>query len=243
MMNEHSSNLAMTTETIEAWLLHKRASGDSSFYLSFFTREKGIVNCLWKGGRTLKKQAMLQPFSPLWLTLDTKRDIHYTRQVENVAGLLEFRKDSLFAAFYVNELLYCALRPLDPHPTLFDLYIQLFPRLAITTERLAIEALLRRFEWLLLSSCGAAVSFHEEARSRAPIEAGLCYQFIANEGFIAVPGAPITGWAILALAAGQLDDLMLLRTAKFIMRQAIDHLLNGQVLKSRSLIVREGKRI
>src|ERR1700734_3476910 len=117
MMKECSGNSAME---LEAWLLHKVPSGESSVRVYFFTKEQGILHCWYKGGRTPKKQAILQPFMPLWLSLDQRREHYYVRQLESLAAPLLLKNIALYSACYINELLYYALKPCDAHPDLFD---------------------------------------------------------------------------------------------------------------------------
>lgn len=212
----------------EGWLLHKSPSGDTSLRLSLFTRDLGLVTCLYRGGRTPKKQAVLQPFLPLWLALDNKRDSYYVRTIESLAPPLELKSRSLFCALYLNELVCYALKSLDPHPQLYDLYEYTLKGLAILTESAAREALLRKFEWFLLDTCGYMLSFMDESDPEKR------YQYIPGKGFIVVAdGMP--GEDIWAIVQGQFIDIRVLKTAKLIMRQAIDHLLNGKELKSRAL--------
>ncbi|MBA2656353.1 MAG: DNA repair protein RecO [Tatlockia sp.] len=224
----------MTTESLEAWFLHKTPSGDSSTRVSFFTREKGIINCLYKGGRTPKKQALLQPFSSLWLALDIRKDWYYLRHVEEVACATRLKGSAVFAGLYVNELLYYALRPMDSQPELFAVYLQAMQGLSIFNEQLAIEIVLRRFESALLQACGYSLAFNSTVHPTMPINPLLYYQYIAGEGF-RQSDQGFSGSDLLALAEGRLDELSVLKTAKTIMRQAINHLLGGKVLKSRSL--------
>ncbi|KTD24814.1 DNA repair protein RecO (recombination protein O) [Legionella lansingensis] len=227
----------MTVEAFEAWILHKRPSGDTSVRVTFFTREKGVINCLCKGGRAPKKQAILQAFTPLWVALEVRKEWYYSRQVESTSLPVNIKGFALFAALYMNELLYYTLSPIDPHPLLFDTYIETLRGLSVATDNLAIEALLRRFEWALLIACGQAVSLTKEAHSTNLITEDKYYQFIVSEGFLpAIAG--LAGKDILAFAQGYLDDINVLKTAKFIMRQAIDHLLEGRELKSRTLFMR-----
>lgn len=229
----------MTTETVEAWVLHKRPTGDASARVTFFSREKGILNCLCKGGRTPKKQALLQPFTSLWLTINTRKDCHYTNHIESISAPSILKGDALFAGLYMNELLYYALSPMDPHPELYDVYLQTLHGLTTINDRLIMEALLRRFEWSLLVACGHSLSLTEEAHSTAFIDSNKRYRFIVSEGFVADDKGMLSGRDILALSQGQLDDVNALKTAKLIMRQAIDHLLGGRELKSRSLYSKE----
>ena len=224
----------MITEAFQAWMIHKRWSGDTSARVVFFTQECGLVNCFYKGGRTPKKQALLQAFSPLWLTMNIRGDAYFIRQLEMATAPLQLVGHSLFAGLYINELLYYALRPGDSHESLHRAYIKTLSELMMVADRLAIEVILRRFEWTLLTSCGFHMSLTHDARSAQAIEENCFYQFIAGEGFIRAPEG-ISGAHIMAIAADKLDDVFVLNTAKQVMRQAIHHALDGREIKTRSL--------
>lgn len=230
----------MTTKTIEAWVLHKIWSGDTSARVSFFTRELGIIQCLYKGGRTPKKQALLQPFTPLWVTLTERHERHYAQAVESISPTLQLTGSLLFAGLYINEILYYALSPNYIDATLFDAYLFTLNHLALAKERTGIESLLRRFEWTLLNACGYSFSLTQEARTAHRIVEDTCYQFIAGEGFVE-DSKGIPGMHILALAQDNLSEAPYLKSAKIIMRQAIDHLLGGREIKTRALYFAEVK--
>lgn len=222
------------TKTIEAWVLHKHWTGDTSARVSFFTRELGLIHCVCKGGRTPKKQALLQAFIPLWLTLDERYDRFYMKTVESISPSLQLSGDALFSALYINELLYYVLSPQYPDILLFEAYLLALNRLAVTKERLALEAVLRRFEWTLLKLCGYSFSLTQEVKTQQPICDDLFYQFIAGEGFVRTKTG-IPGTHVLALAHDQLERAEYLKSAKIIMRKAIDHLLGGREIKTRRL--------
>lgn len=226
----------MTTKTIKAWLLHKQWSGDTSARASFFTRELGLIHCLCKGGRTPKKQALLQAFTPLWVSVEKRYDRFYSKTIESLSSSLSLEGHCLFASLYLNEILYYVLKPNDPDPLVFDAYLFTLKSLAVTQDRFVLESLLRRFEWTLLTACGYAFSLTHEARTQAPIADDQCYQFIVGEGFI-LHNKGIPGAHILALAADNLEEILYLKLAKMILRQAIDHLLGGREIKSRALYV------
>lgn len=228
----------MTTETLNGYLLHKRWSGDTSVMATFFTREKGLLRCTYKGGRTSKKQAQLQPLMPLWLSLSERGQWHYARQVEASGAPFIFKDSALFSALYLNEILFYALKPNDLHEGLFEAYEQTLLQLSVLNDKQAIEAQLRRFEWHLLTSCGYGLSFSQEARTNHPIHPELLYHFVAGEGFIQ-SGQGIPGRYLLALAHDDLEDPGSLKAAKLIMRKAIDHLLDGREIKARALYTRD----
>jgi len=224
----------MTSESFTAWLIHKQASGDTSSRLTLFTQEKGIVRCLFRGGRTLKKQAALQLFAPLWVEMNNRSYGYFINKIECSSSSPILSSTNLFTALYVNELIYHTVKPLDALPDLYEAYQYTMQALSVVKERLAIEAVLRQFEWQLLASCGVLCSFEQEAHNSRLIEPGLFYQYRPAQGFVRSPqGLP--GGDILSMAHRKLDTPAVLKTAKIIMRQAIDHLLAGKVLKSRSL--------
>ena len=222
------------TKSLQAWVIHKQWSGDTSARVSFFTCESGLIQCLCKGGRTPKKQSLLQAFSPLWVEIDERYDRYYTRAVESIAPMLQLEGNSLFSGLYINELLYYALSPAYSDEALFDAYVMTLNGLTLVSHRLAVESLLRRFEWALLKTCGYSFSLTQEAQTGALIDPDRHYQFVAGEGFVSVSKG-IPGEHLLALAEDNLNDEVLLKSAKHIMRSAIDHLLGGREIKARAL--------
>ncbi|MFC3908443.1 DNA repair protein RecO [Legionella dresdenensis] len=228
----------MTIESFNAWLIHKQPSGDTSTRLTFFTAEKGIVTCDYKGGRTPKKQAASQLFTSLWVAVTSRNNWHYIQSLESPAQPINLQGISLFSALYLNELIYYTLKPQDAQPELFEAYQFTMHALETVEERLAIEVLLRQFEWLLLKNCG--YQFAEETINSEPLSADNRYVYIPGKGFIGAENG-LPGGDILAVVAGQFHEAAVLRTAKIMMRQAIDYLLDGRVLKSRSLFSRLGR--
>lgn len=223
----------MTAESLQAWILHKQWSGESSARVSFFTEEFGLLPCLCKGGRTPKKQAILQSFVPLWIVVDQRYDRHYMRSMESMLPLT-LRGHALFSAWYINELLYYLLKPLSPEASLYQAYSHTLHALATTSDQLAVEVLLRRFEWALLKACGYCFSWTQEAARGDPIVASACYQWVAGQGFL-LANQGIPGEHLIAIAADNFSEIAYLKSAKIIMRKAIDHLLCGKKIQARAL--------
>ncbi|MBA2648597.1 MAG: DNA repair protein RecO [Legionella sp.] len=220
--------------SLEALVLHKQWQGDTSARVSLFTRESGLVHCFCKAGRTPKKQALLQAFGPLWISLNERYEPAYIQAVESRESPMELLGDALLSGLYINELLYYSLSAMNPEPELFDAYMVTLKSLVLSEHRTSIEVLLRRFEWILLSVCGYSFSLTQEAKTAACILPNAYYQFIAGEGFVsATQGIP--GSHVIALAAGNLGESKFLHSAKMIMRQAIDHLVGGREIKARAL--------
>jgi len=127
-----------------AWILHKRPISDSSYYVTFFTEEKGLIVALF---RSNKKQALLQQFTPFWVDFTEKIDKFYVNKLEQKSASLNFKKHSLFAGLYINELLYYLLKPEDENKFLFINYETTLKKLCLiensSTEEQLKEACLR----------------------------------------------------------------------------------------------------
>ncbi|WP_207384157.1 DNA repair protein RecO [Legionella nagasakiensis] len=223
----------MIIEALHAWVLHKRWIGDTSAQATFFTFEQGIITCLYRGGRTPKKQSLLQEFTPLWVAVNQRGDRYYIRQIEIVAATIQFTGHNLFAALYMNELLYYFLCPNDEYPELYKAYESVLKTLTAVNSRFGVETVLRRFEWQLLVSCGYQMSLTHDVDGR-PILADRQYQLLDGHGFMAV-GKGILGQHILAFSQDRFTDVATLKAVKWIMRRAIDFALDGRAIKAREL--------
>ncbi len=224
----------MITDALQAWVIHKYWSGDTSVRVVFFTEELGLVNCFYKGGRTPKKQALLQAFLPLWLVMDKRGEAYFVRNLEMSASSLSLLGQSLFAGLYVNELLHLMLQLQDAHPALYFAYQEALHAISMAEGRSALEVILRRFERSILSACGYHLSLTHDVYSLDPIDKNSYYRFLPGEGFISADNG-ILGAHIIALEEDKLDNSAVLQAAKRIMRCAIDHALDGRAIKTRAL--------
>lgn len=216
------------------WLIHKVWSGDTSVRVLFFTRELGLVQALYKGGRTPKKQLLLQPFMPLWADFTERQGWYYVRKLEIAAVSSPMTQRHLYAALYLNELLYLTLHPQDPYPQLFDMYVDALSALSDALTVPELEAVLRRFEWCLLASLGYGISLTHDARTTLPIHVNTYYQVVPGQGLVATEHG-MSGAHLLALARDELTDPLVLKTAKQLMRRLIDQCLGGKEIKTRSM--------
>ncbi|MBN9231872.1 MAG: DNA repair protein RecO [Legionella sp. 40-6] len=221
-------------KTLEAWLIHKQWSGDSSVRLTLFTREQGLIQGLFKGGRSPKKQAFLNLFTPLWVTLETRYQRIFIKNIEGVSPILPLQGHALFSAFYINEIVFYSLPQNQPEMNLYGRYVDTLHLLGNTREIKEIEPLLRLFEWHLLGVCGYHFSWTQEAITQEAIIAEQFYRFVPETGFIAAHSG-FSGHSILAFAQNDWGNLAALKTAKNVFRLAIDHLLEGRTIKARSL--------
>lgn len=227
----------MKADSVNAWFLRSRPSGDTSLRIGLFTREYGIIEALYKGGRTPKKKSALQPFMPLWLALNVRNEWHYVQKIESDAPALALLGQSLFAGLYVNEMLYSMLKPNDAVPTLYETYINTLQGLSQAIDQLSIESILRRFEQVLLEVAGYAVSFTHDAQTGQEIEESANYRFVAGAGFY-LSKEGFSGRDILAFSTGDFEGPETLKTIKRVMRQAMAHALDGKEIQTRKLFIK-----
>ena len=133
----------------------------------------------------------------------------------------------VLSGFYLNELIISLTTRHDPQPGLFDDYAEALRRLASDA---APEHTLRVFEKRLLVHLGYGLEFAVEART--------WYRFHVGEGLAEVredaPGA-YSGRCLLDLQAEDLRDAESLDIARRLLRQALDHCLEGRELRTRAV--------
>jgi DNA repair protein RecO (recombination protein O) len=140
---------------LAAFVLHSYDWSESSLIVELFTRERGRVVVAAKGAKrpTSQLRPVLLPFQPLWAQLgktpaDEAAEVHLLRSAEWAGGAPMLSGGALFSGFYLNELLMKLLARQDPHPRLYDAYVE-------TLDALDDEApALRAFELQLLRELG-----------------------------------------------------------------------------------------
>src|SRR5262249_14758541 len=133
----------------------------------------------------------------------------------------------LMPAFYLNELVINLTTRHDPQPQLFDDYARALRRLCVEVQP---EPALRVFEKRLLECIGYGLELDVVAENH--------YQFGASQGLYEVredaPGA-YAGRTLLALREESLDDPQTLDVARRVLRQALDHCLEGREIRTRNV--------
>ena len=145
------------------------------------------------------------------------------------------RGRTLYAAFYVNELLLRLLARNDPHPELFDGYDESIHDLARSNTE---DATLRIFEKRLLASIGYGVITDCDVDSGEAIQPDKEYAYIPELGPTTATvgdGCRVSGKALLALAKECFDDEATLRESKQLMRSLLAPHLGSRPLETRVL--------
>jgi DNA repair protein RecO (recombination protein O) len=212
-----------------AYVLHHREYRDTSRILDVFSERHGRITLFARGARGPKSKyaSLLMPFRPLLLSWSGRGDAAQLTGAEAGSEAFAIPAAHVMSAFYLNELVITLTTRHDPQPQLFADYARALRRLAVEPQP---EAALRVFEKRLLESIGYGLELD--------VEEGTHYQFRAGLGFHEVredaPGA-CAGRSLLALREESLDDTATLDAARRVLRQALDHCLEGREIRTRTV--------
>ena len=227
---------------IENWqrgfVLHRRAYSETSLLVDVFTEDTGRLSLLARGARARRSawKSVLQPFTPLLLRWSGKSGLKILTKAEPAAITLPLQQTALYSGFYVNELICRVLEQETAQPQLFQDYLRCLTELAGTP--LAVEPVLRRFEFQLLQSLGYGVDFLHCAGSGQPIDENMTYRYREEQGFMASlikDNLTFYGRDLLAFEQRRFDDSTVLQAAKRFTRFALKPYLGSKPLKSREL--------
>lgn len=235
----------------KAFILHVRPYQENQQLVELLTEYDGKVSALVYVGQSKRsiKKALLQPFLPLNVAFKEsglqKTRLRMLTRVEANSKSYVLTKNSLYSAFYLNELLVRLLTDGIICETLFSQYQF---TIAALSQDLAIAPQLRAFELSLLEELGLSLDFTPVFEENGEHVAGFYY--VAEQGFVPVYDYAIknmtTPWFntlhLQAIAAQNYDrnkpELAGIdKTFKLLMRQIFHHLLEGKPLNSRKLFV------
>jgi DNA repair protein RecO (recombination protein O) len=212
-----------------AYVLHSREYRDTSRILDVFSARHGRLTLFARGARGPKSKLapLLMPFRALLLSWSGRGEAAQLTGAELHGDSYVLPSRQVLSGFYLNELIINLTTRHDPQPALFDDYAEALRRLASDAPP---EPTLRVFEKRLLTHLGYGLEF--------PVEAGTWYRFHVGEGLAEVredaPGA-YSGRCLLALQDEDLRDAESLDVARRLLRQALDHCLEGRELRTRTV--------
>lgn len=222
-----------------AYVLHSRPYLETSALVDFFTLEQGRISAVVKGMRRpgSKLRGVLQPFVPLQIMLRGRQQLKTLTQAESVGMNGIMQGSALMCGMYVNEMMQRLLSPFDPHPHLYIYYQYVLNELIAGQD---IEGALRTFEHRLLAETGYGLTMESVS------EQGLYLFEVAHWQFRKVTRIAdadrsrcFHGKDLLAIEQDCYDTPETRQSAKRLMRLAIDHLLAGRPLNSRSLFQKQ----
>ena len=223
-----------------AYVLHRRAYRESSFFVELFTKEHGRMTVIAKGVRKKKSplQGLLQPFIPLLVSWVGKSELMILTQAETYGAITQLKGTCLYAGLYLNELLMGLLQKWDAQIKLYALYEETLFQLQ---KDILEQKTLRIFEKKLLEELGYGVLSKTDFSLQQTFLSDQYYQFIPGEGFILSKAHGkgrsnlFSGKSLLNIAKENWQDETSLQDAKRLMRLIFFSLLGGRLLHSRRL--------
>ncbi len=175
----------MSSEKTEALVIRMADWSESSRVVTFFTRDFGQISTVAKGAKRLKG-----PFE-VALDLLTASQIVFLRKSSQGLDILtecqlvtRFKPngrdlESLYAGYYVAELLANLTEPYDPHPILYEEAISTLNHLA---EGVLPRLNLLRFELTILREIGQLPAFDHCVACSQPVAPESSYALWMSQG-------------------------------------------------------------
>ncbi len=172
-----------------AYVLHRYDWSESSLILDVFTRHHGRIALVARGAKKPSSsfRPILLPMQNLRMAFGGDAEIRNLRSCEWAGGHVMPTGDALMSGYYVNELLMRLLVREDPHPVLFDTYVQTVNILAQATNHQGasdsiLEVALRAFELTLLKELGWLPALDHHGSTLAQLEKSEFYVLVPEGG-------------------------------------------------------------
>lgn len=230
-----------------AYVLHTYAFRDTSLIVEAFTRQHGRVGLVARGAKRPKSalRPALLAFQPLAIAWSGRGELRTLTRAEWVGHTRVPIGVSMLCGYYLNELLLKLLERDDPHERLFDAYADALESLAASDHA---EAILRRFEIVLLREIGYALELEREADAGTPLVAERRYSYVPERGpavlapaAAAAGGVELRGKTLLDMARGDYSDPLTAIESKALMRSLIGRYLDYRTLHTRQLLLELNK--
>jgi DNA repair protein RecO (recombination protein O) len=222
-----------------AYVLHHHDYGETSLLLEVFTRHHGRLGLVAKGARRPRSplRATLIPFQLLAVNFSGRGELPTLSGAEPLASAPLLSGEVLYCGLYLNELLMRLLHRHDPHERLFQDYAGAVQDLAAPTSP---DPALRVFEKRLLEEIGYGLVLDHDVEAGAPLREEVQYRYVPERGPMVAEagednGILVSGRSLLALAREELDDDMVRRDAKRLLRALLARQLGNRPLMSRRL--------
>lgn len=228
------------TQHALAVTLHVRPYRETSVLLDTWLREQGRYAVIARGVRVAGKARRHAELSPLALNLlelagsgaVLSLRSHDTQRQFPLSGPLALR-----SALYLNELLLRLLPEHDPHPDLFDQYIDTLGDWSAHPEWTAIDyaCCLRRFECALLDELGYGLVWDMTVDGEA-LDPDASYQVDPEQGVLptrrGLDWPMVDGATLQALAASESGIKLGSKALRDVMRAVLRHRLGGRTLRA-----------
>ena len=222
------------------FVLHSYPYKETSLIVDVFSRDYGRIALVAKGAKRphSKLRGALQTFQPLSVGWSGKSEVRTLIAAEWVGGLLPLEKSALLCGFYLNELLVKLLARDDPHPTLFDHYVNALNQLA---HNESAPIVLRKFELALLKETGVAGDFGICTTTNQPIDPHQTYVVDPERGPRHARTSDmwprVSGKTLLDMECENYAEIATQTQSKFLMRFLLAHHLGGAPLNTRQILI------
>lgn len=162
----------------QAYVLHRYPYQERHFLFKVFTRNDGLLTCIGKYVKRSRSPwcALLQPFQCLFIRYRGRSQILSLTEVEQAGLSFVLDNHSLWAGFYLNELLLAFLLPHDAHSRLFDAYSLALKGISSSST---LEQSLRIFEMSLFHEIGCLSDFTLDENGD-PLDNSAFYQLLPH---------------------------------------------------------------
>jgi DNA repair protein RecO (recombination protein O) len=226
-----------------AFVLHSRPYRENQQLVDLLTEVDGKVTALVYVGQSKRsiKKGLIQPFLPLKVQLKGKGNFKQITQIDSTSRSFSLIKNSLYSAFYLNELL---IRLLTEHLPCQKLFSQYEMTISALSKGEDIAPQLRLFELSLLEELGLSFDFSPVFEHDVNH-----FYYVAEQGFVPIyevfPKNNMQCFDKVHLQViAQRDALNhdwktadAGKTFKLLMRQVINQLLGNKPLNSRKLFL------
>ncbi|MES9968856.1 MAG: DNA repair protein RecO [Candidatus Thiodiazotropha sp.] len=226
-------------ELSPAFVIHRRDYRNTSLLLELYLVDQGRLPAIARGAKSGRstRAMLLQPFSPLRVSLSGRGEVKRLTQVEPDGRPYRLQGETIYCGIYLNELLTRLLQRGDPNPSLYVNYQYTLDRLASGESA---NQCLRDFEVSLIKELGYGMLLDRCADTDEPIVPDQAYEYHIEHGpVLAQAGtrseAKILGRTLICLHRGERLDKQGQAEAKQLMRRVISYYLGDKPLKSREL--------
>ncbi|WP_426193429.1 DNA repair protein RecO [Massilia sp. DWR3-1-1] len=222
------------------FVLHSYPYKETSLIVDLFTRDFGRIGVVAKGAKRPHSalRGVLQTFQPLSMSWSGRNELRTLIDAEWVGGMLPIERTALLCGFYVNELLVKLLARDDPHPALFDQYVDTLNQLAHNEPA---PIVLRKFERALLKQTGVAADLKRCAPSGEAVVAGTEYVVDPERGprlaRVSDAWPVVDGRTLQDIEAGDYSAPQTQAQSKLLMRFLLAHQLGGAPLNTRQILI------
>lgn len=222
------------------FVLHSYPYKETSLIVDVFSRDHGRIALVAKGAKRphSRLRGVLQTFQPLSVGWSGKSEVRTLIAAEWVGGLLPLEKSALLCGFYLNELLVRLLARDDPHPRLFDHYVEALNQLAHNEPA---PIVLRKFELALLKETGVAGDLATCTSTMQPVAPDRVYVVDPERGprqaNTADTAPQVSGKTLLDMESAEYADATTQIQSKFLMRFLLAHHLGGTPLNTRQILI------